>query len=909
MATITASAGSNNWNTNGAWVGGVQPAPADDVIIPSGAVVSIPNATTVFARSLTVQSGGTFNQFNSATSVLELGDATAGSGNSVISISSGATVNANTGIISFTSTSSTVQTITSGGKNLGQLIFAATCTGRYVLTDALTLNTSFNFTGSTEFDSASYNITCTTFNCGAGAVRTLNLGASAITCANWTYGNVTNLVIAPTTAVVTIPTVVSGFNNVFVLNSKDWGGLSFVVTGGGQQGLNISGAVVRNLTIVGTANQGDLYRIQGNFTCTGTFAVTGVSPATRPRVQSLTVGVPATITAGATNLSNWDAMDIIGAGAASWAIDSGVAGDCLGNSNITFTNSVTQTRDNTAGAWSNAASWTSRVPLPQDDVVINGGSANTTVDVLCMGRNIDFTGYTGTLSRTSTALPYNLFGSMTLSSTMGMGAAPNTMHIEYRGRGTHTITSNGISHFPATSNQRCEFYAPGGSYKVQDDLTVQATSSTPASIVNVVAGTVDFSGITLTLGQLSSSTTTSPRTIDITNTTIRTYTTGVVTVVNLAQLNLTIVGNNSATFEIINASVNTRSVLLNGASFCRFIYTVSGSTGALAFTSSGNLESLDFSDSSNTRTLQIANNAVLSVTTFNVFGASGMPVIIKSATNGTPAYLSKPTDGILWSPNVDWLSIQDIRMVQPLSAWVGANSTDVSGNMNLYFSTPSGTYRHRQSTVTGVTSTSISAVYPTATTPGSLLVAYVQSTNTTGAVTPPDGWTQAAMNVNAATVFIYYKIADGSEATVTHAQATSRAMVMEVAEYLGFTGTPTLDVTSTNTSSGTVTSLSTNSGVAPSNTNQPALALAFWGSAATLGTTVSLTNNFEEDFTSSQFNSIVHTAVKELITIGAVESTLTWTTPRANTVSGLVVFRDVTASTEAGNFLSFFNGS
>ena len=59
MATITANTGSTSYNTNGAWVGAAQPGTGDDVVIPSGATVTIPTGITGLGRSMTVQSGGT----------------------------------------------------------------------------------------------------------------------------------------------------------------------------------------------------------------------------------------------------------------------------------------------------------------------------------------------------------------------------------------------------------------------------------------------------------------------------------------------------------------------------------------------------------------------------------------------------------------------------------------------------------------------------------------------------------------------------------------------------------------------------------------------------------------------------------------------------------------------------------
>ena len=56
-ATITANAVTGNWSVTGSWSGGAVPTSADDVIIPSGATITIDGSTST-CLSLTVQNGG-----------------------------------------------------------------------------------------------------------------------------------------------------------------------------------------------------------------------------------------------------------------------------------------------------------------------------------------------------------------------------------------------------------------------------------------------------------------------------------------------------------------------------------------------------------------------------------------------------------------------------------------------------------------------------------------------------------------------------------------------------------------------------------------------------------------------------------------------------------------------------------
>ena len=290
----------------------------------------------------------------------------------------------------------------------------------------------------------------------------------------------------------------------------------------------------------------------------------------------------------------------------------------------------------------------------------------------------------------------------------------------------------------------------------------------------------------------------------------------------------------------------------------------------------------------NTFTESSSNAATVTITGFVAQAGDGR-LTISSTVSGSVTAFSKPSGGIL-TPSSDYLVVKDIAMVQALSFFAGTNSILVSGNSGVYITAP--TYKHVQSIAAAtVSGTSISATYSTATTSGNLLIAYFTSSSTQGATfTPPSGWSLAISKQETTWVYIYYKIADGTETSVTFSQTQTRALNMAVVEYTGFSGTPTLDVTDSNGAAGAATTLSTTATTGPTNTAQPALALAFLANASTLNTTTGLTNSFVEDRTLQTASSVQKGAVKELTTTAAVDTTFSWTTSRSGTAVALVVF-------------------
>lgn len=685
-ATWDATAGTKWATTSGGAGGSAIPTAADDVFFDgSSGAVTVTLSSSSVARSIDCF-GFTGTISHPAATTISLGDATAGAGNRILRLVSGMTYtlgNASTSALTLATTSATQQTVTTGTKTVGNLtISGAGCS--ILLSDGLTSSGTITHSAGT-FDTGSQTISASIFNYGNATTRTLTLGSSTINVSSgttaYTGTAVTNLTMTANTATVNA-TGNAPTGNVLNLSTKNWNGLSFNVTGGvvatNTATISSSGATVNNLTITGTADQNCLYAFNGNITVSGTFTVTGNSAVNRVILTSSVAGTARTITAATTSISNVDFADITGAGAGSWAITSGVVGDWGGNSGVTVTTPATQTRDSTgAAAWSVAARWTSRVPLPQDDVVINASSGSiSTTDVLILGKSIDFTGYTSTITHTTNASTYKMFGGLTLGSGMSFGASVNTFNIYLMGRGTYTITSNGKTPFPANSNQSVSINAFGGTYSLSDALTLSATA---ALSLNILAGSFATNNYNVTCGRFVA-TGTLTRSVTLGTSIFSLGITSGSAAIAAATTGLTWSAY-YATFNITTASASTRSIDLQTLSIGKLSYTVAGSTGIMTITSSGTINDFSFSDTTNARTLQLTAGVTLTCIRFNVNGTLGKLMTLQTSSAGTAATLSI-ANGIT---SVDYLSIKDSTATGGAAFYAGVNSTNVSGNTGWTF--------------------------------------------------------------------------------------------------------------------------------------------------------------------------------------------------------------------------------
>lgn len=668
MATIAASSSGGNWSATNTWVGNIVPTLTDDVVLDgtSGAVTIDTNAT---CRSLDC-AGYTATLTHAAAVTLTIGDTTAGAGNVALRLASGRYTlgNSATSAIVFASTSATQQTITTAGNTLGNVTWNG-AGGKWQLADALiaTGGTLTLTAGSLDTNGqavAAVGLASTNTN-----TRSLTLGTSTFTLSGtttaWDTTTTTGLTFSAASSTVT-------FTGAATMSS---GALTFgtvTCNAAGAFTLPAAACAFGTLTRTGTASKTCSMSLRADATITGTFTVAGNSTANRLLVQGSAspVGTRRTITAAIVAASNADFMDIAGAGTASWDLSAitGLSGDCGNNSGITYTTPATQTHvTGTAGSWSDPTKWTSRVPLPQDDVVVGSAVTGTlSADMPRLGRNVDLTGFAGTLSATTGIAG---FGNLTLAAGMTMASTANALTLY--GRGTQTLTSAGV-----TIQQPLTINCGGGSYTLADALTLTA-----ALVVSSGALTTGSNAVTCTTFTAANSASTA----NLGTTTMTLTSTSAATVWSRSSATL---NAGAATVVIANASTNTRTVSSFGqagtATGMTLTYTVAGSTGGLTLTGSSVIGTLNVADATNGRTLTLPASTTVTIGTFNVNGTPGNPMSLVSSTPGTQATLSKAS-GIV---SCDYLSLQDSKATGGASWYAGLNSSNVSGNSGWFFNVP-----------------------------------------------------------------------------------------------------------------------------------------------------------------------------------------------------------------------------
>ncbi|HEX8347511.1 MAG TPA: hypothetical protein VF657_22675 [Actinoplanes sp.] len=496
MSTITAAPGGGNWSAGATWVGGVAPTAADDVVLDAtanGATNVVIDAGAV-ARSLDC-TGYPGILTHTAGVALTLGDATAGAGSVALKMVAGMTYtlgSATTSTVAFVSTSATQQSITTGGKTLGNWTINAPG-GSYILGDANTVGTTSTVTVTAgTFNTGTFGCSWGNFASSNTNTRSLIFGTAAITL---TGGGGTFDVL--TTTGLTLSALSSTINmpaNGYFKALGSYGTVTWLALGPNGQSQPFTCV---NLTIVGgSAKTGD-FNTAGNITITGTLTLAGNSAVNRIKVHSSLPGNPRSLIAANVAVSSTDFLDIAGAGAGNWDLSAatGGVGNCGGNTGIIFTPAATQTHVAGAGGnWSDAAQWTSRVPLPQDDVVVDVNTTGTLVaDMPRLGRSIDFTGFAGTAAFTSQIT--QMFGSLILDAAMTI---TGTFALSLSGRGSHTVTSNG-----KTLTQPLTVNAPAmGTYTLRDALTTAGALTLTLGTLATAGHPVGYLSLVVTGGVL-----------------------------------------------------------------------------------------------------------------------------------------------------------------------------------------------------------------------------------------------------------------------------------------------------------------------------------------------------------------------------------------------------------------------
>ena len=327
--------------------------------------------------------------------------------------------------------------LTSAGKLGACTALTINGAGTVVLVDGLTLPTATTFTrtaGILKIDGASDNsgLTHSWGNFSAGGTYAIYFGNSTMTLT----GNLLSFSGTPNHYQGTSTIIMSGTGATIQGSSLTF--YDMRMTGAAIATLS-AGYTFTNFTRTGTASQNCLLNLYSGQTVNGSLILNGNSAINRLMVQSTSTGIARTITLGASatcaSVSNYvDMQDITMSGGAAnerdFQTNSKSAGDCGGNTDITFTAEAEQTWSGVTGNWSTSGLWTSRVPLPQDNVVIpNPGAASRilTADMPRLGKDITVTNTSAankpTLALTNQA--NTIYGSLTLVSSTYMTFSHN----------------------------------------------------------------------------------------------------------------------------------------------------------------------------------------------------------------------------------------------------------------------------------------------------------------------------------------------------------------------------------------------------------------------------------------------------------------------------------------------------
>ncbi|MFA9228872.1 MAG: hypothetical protein ACEQR7_10680 [Agathobacter rectalis] len=544
--------------------------------------------------------------------------------------------------------------------------------GTVTMTAAVNMNslTYGQFTGTLLFNGQA--VTTVTHTISGTGTRAINWGSSIITVTGsggtpFNGATITGLTFTRGTSKL----ILSGAS--ITLSAGSLTLYDIEVTGAGIHNLNFPAC--HSFTRTGTAAKTDGFMLSQSINVTEVLTLNANSLINRLFIRSTTIGTARTITAASLVCTNViDFKDITGAGAATWTTAASGAtyfGDCGGNSGITMTAAVSQSPSNVNGFNWDTATWTSRVPLPQDPVVVNtalGLNKSIACNMPRLGKDIDFSGltWTGTMGLNLGSTANELYGSLTLKAGFTMsGTNPTTL----AGRGSYNITSAGNIYTNIFTIE-----APGGTYTLQDAYVHNGTGRLQVNNGSFIDGNFN-----ITADNFNSA-----------NSNVRTITlgTGTITLTGTATLwnigtvtNLTFSGSLK---DIImsNANATTKAFAGGGLTYGTLTYNISSSTGQLAMSGNNSFSAINFSDANNARILNFTaanTNTIRNLYGFNVKGKAGKLMTIQSQTAATHTLSSS------LNQKCDYVNIINSIATGGGEWHAGPHSTDGGGNTGWRF--------------------------------------------------------------------------------------------------------------------------------------------------------------------------------------------------------------------------------
>lgn len=654
--------GTGNWSDATKWSttsGGSNdrgvPASSDDVFVDGssgGGTLTIDG--TPVCRSF--DSNG-FTGTVAGSANISVGDGTAGAGNIAWRWGTGIT-RTYSGQITFVSTSATQQTITSNGKTFGSRITINGAGSSYALGDAISLVGATLFVTAGSFTSNAKNMTIGAFNSTGSLTRSVILDNSTVTCVSTGTGGWSVTSTGLTLSTTNVSLTIGGATAMnFTGGGFTYGGTVILQTPTTSDNGRIFNAnTFNNLTITGAALKTATLTLSANQTISNTLTINGNSVINRTLISSDTIGTARTITCnGTVTASNVDFRDITGAGSASWNLSAitGNSGDATGNSGITFTTGAKQTWSGTSGGNYSTNAWTTRIPLPQDDVDIKAAfsaSQTITFDMPRLGKSIDFTGVSGSPILTSSTTYSILFGSLTLASGLGTCTGFNP---SFYARGSVSITNAGktIGNVDVT---------PPTTIVTQQDASSFAQLTLTNGTYNTNLYTSSWGSFVGTNGILNATNST----VTITGT-LGFALSSAVPVMTGSTLIFTYAGSqtftpHSETFNIITVSSGTTLLITDNVT----INTIKrqGTTACGITVTAGKII-----------TMTGGATAIHS-------GTSGNLITWQSSVNASPFFISSSTP-----LEIDYISLKDCTGSWSTPHYAGYNSTNGGGNTNWLF--------------------------------------------------------------------------------------------------------------------------------------------------------------------------------------------------------------------------------
>jgi hypothetical protein len=667
-------AGAQNWSANG-WAATSTGSPSTDNF-------PLPQDTATFTNAGSVTGTITLD-----TAIAYVPNVDMSGRTSAITIAFGATTvygnwtngsgTAFVGSAALTFSGGTTQTITSSGKTFSGITID-TYGGTVQLADALNIGSNTLTVTNGTFTTAGYAVTGGTFSSSNGNVRTINLGASTLNFSNnnaFTFTNSTNLTFNAGT---------SQLNHNFgtIGGSFAGGGLTFYnlsFTNTGSQTHSITGAnTFNNLAFTAPASAGLMgCTFPADQTINGTLTCAGASAVRRIFLRSDTIGTQRTITAAAISADDCDFRDINLAGAASGASPTR-AGDCGGNTGITFPAAKT-VYWNLAGAqnWS-ATAWApgsggtpdiNNFPLAQDTAVFDeaAGSVTGTITINAAWNigTFDASLRTSAMTLTTSTNTPVVYGDWKFGT--GVTSSSTTGTITFSSGTTETITSNGVQFgCPVTINH------PSGTVQLADALSLGATRT-----LTLTTGTFDAVTYNVTTGQFNNSST-SAATLKMGSGTWTLSGTNIVWNCSIAPTLI------AGTSTIVLSDTSTAAREFRGGGLYYNKLTIGGTTGISTLTITG---ANTFGELASTKTVAHTITFPLATHTIGkwaVTGTVGNVVTVNSSTAASAFTLSIAGPA---NSGIDYLSIRDCTVASdsPGEFYVGANSTNVSGNTRVIF--------------------------------------------------------------------------------------------------------------------------------------------------------------------------------------------------------------------------------